>query len=622
MLPAEEVEVTRRIGLVVVVVVASAVVVVGAAATRFSASAATVAAEAAPRVAFTSVPTAPARPRVITVGPDGAVWFANYFGSSLGRIGSRGGMRVIRHASMDWPAGIAVGPDGALWFANCASIGRVTTGGRVSAFLDPGIERPQGITAGPDGALWFTNDTTIARITTAGTVTVFRHPGIDRPVGITAGQDGALWFTNRDSIGRLTPAGRFSFFRHPSIDRPATITAAPDGALWFANAGGGSIGRITTAGAVSAFRHPGIVRPRGITVGSDGALWFTSTGNDAIGRLTTAGAFAFYRSSVVDGPVGITVGPDGTVWFANYRGASIGRARILPAETAASRSRGSERSVRHLQPTAVGRSAVPKSETIAYQEGGGGSSTVWTIRADGSERRQLPIRGAAPDWSPDGTRIAVGEDAIGIYTLLGKRLRSFWGLYGEPAWSPGGRTIAYVGKDQRRSGPDYDQPPDLWLVDLATNREKKVSEYVGDGANPSWSPDGKRLLVTSNAHGQYEDGVAEIDIVSLKTGRLVRVATGSVSAAAWSPKGGAIAFSTGHAIVVSRPDGTGRKTIATSKYLLDEPAWSPDAKHIVYTVLTGYWSPETSRGLRIIDVDGTHYRVLTDSGSHADWRPR
>ena len=51
------------------------------------------------------------------------------------------------------------GPDGALWFTNFVgnSIGRISTSGVVSNYTDPSISEPTGITAGPDGALWFTN---------------------------------------------------------------------------------------------------------------------------------------------------------------------------------------------------------------------------------------------------------------------------------------------------------------------------------------------------------------------------------------------------------------------------------------------------------------------------------
>ena len=50
------------------------------------------------------------------------------------------------------PYAITPGPDGALWFTNEAgnSIGRISTAGAITFFGGPGISAPQAITAGPD----------------------------------------------------------------------------------------------------------------------------------------------------------------------------------------------------------------------------------------------------------------------------------------------------------------------------------------------------------------------------------------------------------------------------------------------------------------------------------------
>src|SRR4026209_2369903 len=56
------------------------------------------------------------------------------------------------------PAMITVGPDGALWFTQDYGglgqglIGRITTDGVLSKYTDPTIRWPRGITPGPDGA--------------------------------------------------------------------------------------------------------------------------------------------------------------------------------------------------------------------------------------------------------------------------------------------------------------------------------------------------------------------------------------------------------------------------------------------------------------------------------------
>ena len=109
------------------------------------------------------------------------------------------------------PDGIAAGPDGAVWFTEffASSIGRVTTRGRFSEFPTPTSgSSPIGIAAGPDGALWFTENGAgnIGRITISGSATEFPIPTPGSgPVGITAGPDGGMWFTEfaANKIGRI-----------------------------------------------------------------------------------------------------------------------------------------------------------------------------------------------------------------------------------------------------------------------------------------------------------------------------------------------------------------------------------------------------------------------------------
>jgi hypothetical protein len=149
-------------------------------------------------------------PEGITAGPDGAQWFTNYGGSSIGRITTGGAVTNYIGVGINGPAGIAPGPDGALWFTNLenSSIGRITTGGSVTNYSTGVGGLPAGIAAGPDGALWFTDfgNGSIGRITTTGTVTHHTAAANYEPAGIAAGPDGAMWFTNLsgDSIGRVT----------------------------------------------------------------------------------------------------------------------------------------------------------------------------------------------------------------------------------------------------------------------------------------------------------------------------------------------------------------------------------------------------------------------------------
>ena len=271
-----------------------------------------------------------AAPCSITTGPDGALWFTNFGNQSygsIGRITTDGTISNYTGEGIYGPTGITTGPDGALWFTNNRndSIGRVTTDGAVTNFTSPTIGSPRAITSGPDGALWFTNSNSIGRITTSGVVTAYSKTGIQSPSGI-ASAGGALWFTNgieQGSIGRISTTGTISLLSDPSIYGPVSITLGPDGALWFTNVTNSTIGRITTVGKITHFTTPFVSSPSGITSGPDGALWFTDS--DTIWRISTAGVFTRYRAPGPQRPYGMTAGPDGAMWFTNIGNDSIGR---------------------------------------------------------------------------------------------------------------------------------------------------------------------------------------------------------------------------------------------------------------------------------------------------------
>jgi virginiamycin B lyase len=157
----------------------------------------------------------------ITVGPDGALWFAEPYVQQLGRITTAG---AITEMQLPAPGAsvLTIGSDGALWYASNSTptvIGRVTLTGQITTFPVSSAHQPLlGITLGPDGNVWFTNNPSdlIGRVTPAGVVTEFpslANPGppttstLSGPSRIVAGPDGNLWFTCDASttVNRIAP---------------------------------------------------------------------------------------------------------------------------------------------------------------------------------------------------------------------------------------------------------------------------------------------------------------------------------------------------------------------------------------------------------------------------------
>ena len=84
------------------------------------------------------------------------VWVA-YTATVLGAAPPSVSIRAFAGTAVDRPRGIAEGPDGAIWFANedGHSIGRITPDGVLTSYTDPKIETPTAMTSSPDGGLWF-----------------------------------------------------------------------------------------------------------------------------------------------------------------------------------------------------------------------------------------------------------------------------------------------------------------------------------------------------------------------------------------------------------------------------------------------------------------------------------
>jgi len=153
-----------------------------------------------------------------TVARDGALWFrvrdlkAEAF--NLMRMTTDGTYTLFPlplgpDGKVINPLRMTVGPDGAVWFAGAGAsvIGRVTNDGQITTFPVADMN-PVSVTTGPDGAIWFTGWGTheIGRLTLQGGLS--RYPILTekgRPYHIVLGPDRALWFTLMDGnkIGRL-----------------------------------------------------------------------------------------------------------------------------------------------------------------------------------------------------------------------------------------------------------------------------------------------------------------------------------------------------------------------------------------------------------------------------------
>jgi TolB protein len=248
---------------------------------------------------------------------------------------------------------------------------------------------------------------------------------------------------------------------------------------------------------------------------------------------------------------------------------------------------------------------------------------ICIINADGTGFKKLtPDDGAAhfyPSIAPDGMSVVYSANPTGVYEIYEADLNGNThqvthglGTLTSPEISPDGKLIAFSLGDGQTSS--------IWIV----NRDGSQPRVVyGPGWDPTWSPDGEKILFAS----YDQNNTIQLFFVDLDGSNLQQVTQleNLRGRSDWSPDGNwAVTYAGepwGRELFSFQIGGGEPVQLTPSGGNSQGPSISPDGRWVAFTAYYGDIGNDDGCEIYIIRTDGTQLTRLTEN-DYCDWQPR
>ncbi len=259
--------------------------------------------------------------------------------------------------------------------------------------------------------------------------------------------------------------------------------------------------------------------------------------------------------------------------------------------------------------------------------------------ADGGNLRRLtnnPHADGHPSWSPDGKQITFTSERDGhvmngfptdeIYVMDAdggnqQNLTNNPHDDREPSWSPNGKRIVFTSRREKNQEGHFNR--DIYVMDADGGNLHKLAENPLEDRYPSWSPDGKWIVFSSHREGHFRGNFGithEIYVMDTDGNNQQRLTENRQNDwhPSWSPDGKRIAFVSDRKgdfvnfeIYVMDADGGNQQRLTENRVFDSSPSWSPNDERIVFGS-----HRDGNMEIYVMDADGGNQKNLTNSPNY------